>query len=229
MSVSVIVPFRSDDGIRKEIWDWVGSRWSLVYPDFELVVADSDDEEFSRSQARNNAFNQSSGDIIIVADADSVPLTNTILGCIDVVQQDPTAWLIAHSSYMMLREESTRGLLDQLPSVSLATPSSGSLVRPPFVSYAGMLVMHREAYKIVGGYDERFVGWGLEDWAFRLAMDTLINPFSRLPGALIHLYHGPPNGDDFGVPPSHHNAALFEKFKAASGNVAAMRELVNNA
>lgn len=226
MKVSVIVPYRTDNGLREEIWTWLKERWETVYPDFELCVADSEAEEFSRSEARNNAFADSTGDVVIVADADSVPMTNTLLTCVDAVMTDPAMWAIAHDKYLMLNEDATNALLAQSPSLRAEPAPQSMLLKPPFVSYAGMLVMHRDSYEAVGGYDERFQGWGLEDWAFRVAMDTLVQPLQRSPGVLMHLYHGPPNGKTFGTPPNQHNNDIYKQYDKASGNADAMREVI---
>jgi len=226
MRVSVIVPFRTDNGIRGDIWNWIEARWRNVHADFELCIADSTAEEFNRSEARNNAFAESTGDIIVVADADSVPMPLTLLGCVEMVAKDNDIWMIAHDRYLMLNEASTLGLMQESPSVRIVPPPSEALVRPPFVSYAGMLVMHRSAYEEAGGYDEGFDGWGLEDWAFRTTLDTIKQPLQRLPGALVHLYHGPPKGDSFGEPPSDYNLRLYSEYERASGDPDAMRALI---
>lgn len=226
MDVSVIVPYRSDSGLREEIWTWLSKRWKDVYPDFELCVADSESEEFSRSEARNNAFADSTGDIVIIADADSIPTTRTLLACVDAVSKDSDVWAVAHDKYFMLNEEATVGVMAQPASLQISPPPTSMLLRPPFVSYAGMLVMHRNSYEEVGGYDERFKGWGLEDWAFRVSLDTLKQPLQRTPGALLHMYHGPPNGKTFGTPPNQYNQTLYKEYEKASGNTEAMTELI---
>lgn len=230
MNVSVLVPFRDDGAMRGEIWEWLEKRWLSVFSDFELCVADSvEHEEFSRSRARNNAFAKSTGDIVVIADADSCPSTRALLSAIDIVEEDPSSWVIAHDAYAMLNEEFTVELLKQPASVVLPDGwSPDCLVRPMFQSYAGMLVCSRASFDKVNGYDERFGGWGLEDWAFRLAMDTLVSPHKRVSGALSHFYHGPPQGDEFDTPPEAKNQALYSYYKANVGNVENMTKLVNH-
>ncbi len=54
----------------------------------------------------------------------------------------------------------------------------------------GSLFITRSAYKKIGGFDERFCGWGGEDNEFWQRAQILnIYPFANLP--LIHLWHSP--------------------------------------
>lgn len=51
-------------------------------------------------------------------------------------------------------------------------------------------IVLRKYFEKVGGFDERFKGWGGEDDAFMIAMCTLCGSFSRPKGTKIwHLYH----------------------------------------
>ena len=139
MAVSVIVPFRGDDGRRSQIWEWISQRWVSVFPDWELCVADSFEEEFNRSEARNLAFAKSDGDVLVIADADSFVTTHTLLAAVEAVEANPDYWFIAHSQYQMLGEDITDWLLGQPASIQLPEVQWSGLVRPPFRSDAGML------------------------------------------------------------------------------------------
>jgi len=47
----------------------------------------------------------------------------------------------------------------------------------------------REAFDALGGWDERFCGWGGEDHAMMRAMDTVYWPHKTLPGSVLHIWH----------------------------------------
>ena len=49
-------------------------------------------------------------------------------------------------------------------------------------------MVHREAWDEVGGYDERFVGWGYEDSAMNIELATT-RRWERMPGESWHLSH----------------------------------------
>ncbi|GLW74071.1 hypothetical protein Kpho02_63690 [Kitasatospora phosalacinea] len=67
-------------------------------------------------------------------------------------------------------------------------PWSGYLIRRP---PGGCVLVDRSAFHAVGGFDERFVGWGGEDRDLvdRLAARAEV---TRLPGFLVHLMHERP-------------------------------------
>lgn len=227
MAVSVIVPFRGDDGRRSQVWEWISQRWAAVFPDWELCVADSFEDEFNRSEARNLAFAESDGDVLVIADADSFVTTHTLLTAVEAVEANPDYWFVAHSQYLMLNEDTTDHLLTQPESIQLPDMGWEGLVRPPFRSDAGMLVMSRDAFVAAGGYDQRFKKWGLEDWAFKLAVDTMVSPAQRVNGSLLHFYHGPPKGDDFGASPPKENQELYNRYRSAKADPEAMLEIIN--
>lgn len=53
----------------------------------------------------------------------------------------------------------------------------------------GLLLVTREAWQTVGGYDESFIGWGYEDSDFNLRLLRHAG-WDRVPGNAWHLYHG---------------------------------------
>jgi hypothetical protein len=94
----------------------------------------------------------------------------------------------------------------------------------------GIFAVRREAFEDVGGEDERFVGWGMEDAALREALDVL---------------HGtPPEGPDYGAvllsmwhPVQHHdddnakrNVEIYtDEYLAAGRDPVAMRAVLDKA
>lgn len=53
--ISVLIPYKSDNGPRDEIFKWVLQFYKTLLPEVELCIGQSDSELFSRSQAINNA------------------------------------------------------------------------------------------------------------------------------------------------------------------------------
>src|SRR5690606_11084975 len=52
------------------------------------------------------------------------------------------------------------------------------------------VAVRRDVWDAVGGFDEQFVGWGFEDTAFRIAVETLTDkPIHVEQAACLHLWH----------------------------------------
>ena len=209
MTVSLIIPFASEDIRRLQIFDWVEMRWEDTCPGFEMCIGHDDPHDFNRSKARNKAFEESSGDIIVISDADTACPIDNVLGGIKAVEEG-APWVIAHTEYHSLTEEYTDWLITQPP---------GMMFKPPFESnwvmrnrsVAGVLVMRREDYERAGGYDERFEGWSYEDNAFQLAMDSRVGRHCRVFGPVLHLWHDPgPTFDDPNVPRNREILSEYE-------------------
>jgi hypothetical protein len=77
------------------------------------------------------------------------------------------------------------------------------------------VVVTREAFEKVGGFDTGFVGWGFEDTAFVYVVEA---EYGKMPprgkGALVHLWH-PPAADQGN--PSQESEARFNALRAERG------------
>ncbi len=222
--LSIIVPFRGDGGARDRNWDWCRRRWESLWPDAELVVSDCDGP-FARGRALNDGVRRSSGDLLLLADADGADDPGVIEAALGLVKSGN--WVIAYSAvdgYQSLTEDATRRLLARSPEVPLN-------LRPEDVqqrchSYSGAICLSRYAYWSIGGFDPRFQGFGYEDNAFQHALDTLWGHHVRVEGAHLHLHHPHVESDRFEQPFISDNRALSDRYAAADGDRAAMAALV---
>lgn len=203
MNVSLIVPYRADiraerrkprlvEGAhRSEIWTWSRSRWESLFPAYEIITGEGQAvAEMNRAQARNAAVAASNGEILVIADADTVCPSDQISRALELVRGGEAQWVIAYHDYYQLTGKDTRALLTRPPIAALNRP-----LRPRWSTdqgNAGMLVVTRAAFDRVEGYDERFEKWGWEDWAFTDALGTLVHGAVRVPGYVLHLCHPRP-------------------------------------
>lgn len=221
--VSILIPWRKGDTQRESILRWTQLRWLELLPQAELVVAGHDGEPFSRSRARNNAFANSFGDLLVLADADTVvPDRQAIDDAIEAAEAGH--WVLPYETYYNATQVDTALLLDRRPSLDIAEPARWEFRLGDSIS--GVIVLPRAAYEAVGGYDESFVGWGFEDRAFADALNTLWGPCQRLPGYVVHLWHPVGPAEAFGNPFIRDNQSRWLQYRRATGNPAAMRELV---
>lgn len=212
--VSLLIPFATVDPRRQQIFDWVLARWHALFPEWEIVIGEDDPEDFNRSRARNNAFEQSTGDLIVISDADTATTASNIQRAVDLIQGLQRPWAIAHDIYYSLTEDFTNRVLAADPGIDLDDLGPWkSNWRMMDKSEAGVLVMPREAYEAVGGYDERFKGWGYEDNAFCHKLNRMWGQYARTQGPMLHLWHDP--GLAFDQPDIGHNLDLFEELRHA--------------
>lgn len=173
----VLVPWRGGDELRElnreTTWPYLEA---LGYP----IVEGDREGPWSRGAALNAAARDAGDwDFALLADADTIP--------------DPDA--IEHA--LKLADE-TGGAVRPHDHLKRLTPS-GSLVfarggelEPRHVETefpgGGLSVVARSGWDKVGGFDERFVGWGYEDSVFNIRM-LAVADWNRVPGTVLHLFH----------------------------------------
>ena len=209
--ISLLVPFGGKDPWRLLVWSWLSRYWRHHLTGYEIIVGRDrkstkrwhrrHPRPFSKAVAVNNAFKRSHGDIIAIVDADAYLDYAVVMHWAERLRAQRDAgvrsWAIPYRYLLRLTEAATQALLATNPSEPFQFP-----VPPPAKDVEGsegsawghvygalIQVMPREAFVTVGGMDERFVGWGGEDRAFLLALETLWGPYQNSPNHVYHLWH----------------------------------------
>lgn len=224
MSVSVLVPYRSECPGRKRVWRWLEARWRAAFPTWEIVEAGDDGGAWAKGAAVARAVERSAGEVLVVVDADV--WCPAIAAAVGVVEEGAT-WSVPHRQVARLTERATARVLAGDLDVELA-PEESRNVHPP--RYSGMIgggavVIRRDAY-LEAPLDPRFRGWGCEDHAWGIALLTLHGkPIRPDTGNLIHLWHPPARERSRNqVDPA--SEALRIQYAAARGRASVMRELI---
>jgi glycosyltransferase involved in cell wall biosynthesis len=225
--ISIVIPFRAETEERQEIFDFVVARYSGYWPDAEIIVSDTDDEEFSRSAARNRGVEQSSGEVLVLVDADTI-CNPRALEEATVMSAMSKRWVLPYQWYYNLTQDYTEEILAGNPTNKVFPTDKGFTFVHKIESWAGILVMPREAFDAVNGYDERFKGWGYEDNAFRLALDCIWGKHLRVKGEnAYHLSHYVPENGAFKSPNIQVNRErYYNKYVKASKDKDRMKKLV---
>lgn len=208
----VIVPFAGDCPHRRRALEWVTARHE--YP----VTVAYGGVPWVKAEAIGPAIEQSSADIIVLADADC--WTDGLPEAVRAVELG-APWAKPHKMVYRLTEGSTRAFM--------AGKSWTELDQQPYQGIAGggFVVAPRETLLDVP-MDKRFVGWGQEDIAFAMALHVLAGPAWLGDADLIHLWH-PPQERMTRRKGSPESWALFRRYQAAKRKPDLMRELLKEA
>lgn len=127
-----------------------------------------------------------SGNIYIIADSDLIYDPATLQRSINLLNE--YAWVVPYYFIYYLNKESTFNLLKTSPTWSLDLSVDGDLVNLARIgTTGGISIIPRKNFEEVGGFDNRFEGWGGGDNAFGYAIDTLCGPYKRMHSNIFHL------------------------------------------
>jgi len=185
--VVTLIPWRGGDERRE--WCWDVTRPSLEVLGFPIFTGDAPGP-WARAHAVNAAARTAgSWDVALIGDCDTIPDAASIRRAIAWVldtrggaRPHAERWMTTKEGALVLAQRGPRGL----------NHDTSRSARPRHIGRmfagGGLLVVHRDAWETVGGYDESFVGWGYEDSAMTLALLTQ-TAWHRLPGEAWHLWH----------------------------------------
>jgi GT2 family glycosyltransferase len=204
--VRVVVPRRVDCGERDRLWRYCRPQWER--DDWQLVEAHHDDGgPFNRAAAINDgAAAPGTWDVLVVIDSDIVIDGAAIDQAVDVATATGQL-VLPYQRRRLVGQTGTRRILagqhaGPWDTVSRADSNTAHC--------SSVIVAHRTLWETVGGFDERFVGWGGEDDAFHAACLTLAG-VERLPGDVFHLHHRPSPEKDWRAPLYLQCKALAER------------------
>jgi hypothetical protein len=204
MAIDVCIPWRSQPErlpAFKRVKAWYEDRG------YNVITADSRKHEtFNVAASRNLAVSKATSDVVVVADADTIPDETAL----SLAVQNPVGVVYPFDRYRYLTE------------ASVALPESQWVVDREYrQSVGGMVVATRTTYWALGGQDERFARWGYEDNAFHLAASTL-STVSRIPG-VVHAFGHDADRDLSAENPGRSRCQLY---RFAEGKPDVMRELI---
>jgi hypothetical protein len=193
--VVFLVPRRADGGHRDRLWAWCKPRWEREHPDWPVIEGHHTIGPFNRSAAINAASDIADGDgawdVAVVIDADVIVPPEQVREAVARAQRTGRV-IWAFNQRLGLSEKGTEKLLagDAFDERFVETRHA--------VSWSMCFAVPRTAWDTLGGFDERFIGWGYEDMAFKTSVLTLIQPDDwtehHVAGPVTHLWH--PRSDE---------------------------------
>jgi predicted glycosyltransferase involved in capsule biosynthesis len=245
--ISLLIPFSSKDPVRQDTFEWLLEYWSYELPDAEVIVGKCKSKIFCKGEALNNAVGKSKGKVLVVLDADAYMDGEVLDKCADTILEELAygnkMWYVPYRNLYRLTKEATELVTSSDPWDSFRFPTSMDLeyVEDKDIGYrskygarygAMAMMFPREAYDILGCFDERFKGWGGEDIALLRAIDTLFGKHKTSNNDIYHLWHpmigdSPKNKMWAGQDSPNPNSWLASRYNRVTGKPAEMRKLVD--
>jgi hypothetical protein len=192
MKVAILAPRRADDGPRDRIWEWCRRRWETYHPDFDIHEGiDDGPRPFNRSAAINRAARAAGDwDVAITIDADVFLKRSSVRDAVALADASgKVVW--PHRRWRGLSESWTQRVLADRRDFGAEVDREDMDVlveRTNPISWSCCIAIPRAIFDDMGGFDERFVGWGYEDMAFQSLVVGLYG-HERLEGDVYHLWH----------------------------------------
>lgn len=247
--ISLLIPFSTKDPIRKRNFKWLLEYWQAQLPDAEIIIGHSKSKIFCKGEALNDAVSRSTGKVLVILDADAYLSGDTISRCADRILEELEygnhLWYVPYRSLWRLTRETTEQIIHnhkayEAPNLDDFTPFpyqvEGDGTKAKYGHRYGAMIMMfpRQAYELIGCFDERFKGWGGEDVALLRALDTLWGKHKTLNINIHHLWH-PYIGGNYqerrweGQEYGSVNSRLAIKYHQATRKPTEMWKLINGA
>jgi len=196
LKVSFITTYRRNDEYRFANLERVIRHISTAFPDWEIVVVEQDEAgglslypfagnikyihafnpgPFNKSWGMNVAFKQSSGDVLVVSDADMIVQAEDLSRAVNACEKELDA-VRPYGQLIDMTAQQTKAYMQnsELPvNPEMALGYDRVYASESLCLAGGLYVITREFFARIGGMDERFSGWGGEDDAMSIKLQRL--------------------------------------------------------
>jgi hypothetical protein len=216
MRTVILVPRREGVPERDSAWLKCKERWQTIFPDIEIFEGHHNEGLFNRAKALNMA-SQAAGDwdMAIIIDSDIFIAEEQVReGLQRAAESGLVTW--PFTQWKGLTQTGTGVMMTQLVGWTSDQDIEELVEKTNPVSWSCCIIMPRSAWDTIGGFDERFEGWGFEDMAFQSAAVGLVG-HDRMAGAVYHLWHprSPGLGQGGLTPAAIFNARLGRRYMVA--------------
>lgn len=194
--ISIIIPFKNTNSERERNINFVVSHYKSCLSECEIIVCEQDtnthidnidhhlkfnfNDSFRKGFLFNQGYNISNNKYLFFADADCVvneSVLNKIHSYYELLDDHIILPYNGHVCYM--DESETQVFLSQkTPACTKSRWASG-----------GVVIISSANFYRVGGFDERFKGWGAEDDAFFNKCLAYKLNVHRIDHEMVHLNH----------------------------------------
>lgn len=217
----ILVPRREGFAYRDKVWAWTKAWWRREFPELEMFEGHHTVGLFNRSAALNIASAKAGDwDVALIIDADVITDPSHVRQAVEAAVEQGrivVPFVVRHNLAQVGSERIMRGEKG---------PWERFIARNYYDQHSSIIAVPRTVWDTVGGFDETFAGWGMEDTAFAIAAETLVGPLIHMEGECWHLWHPSAPEGHVGTPSAIANRARGALYQAAKGNPDAIRQLL---
>jgi len=214
--MDILIPWRGGSKPRERAFEWAKTRYTELGIPFIVGEDDNNGQPFCFSRGLNRARKQSTATKFMVNGADSVPDPAKYKEVSALLDQHPWVACYAHTAELSQMESNAviAGSLKDFPYDAFSIPLC-----------MGIIAMRADVFDDIGGYDEGFVGWGMEDLATRTVLKTLYGGIPAPMGTAYKLWHPTGHRTTLNSP----NAKRWEQlYKPVQNDVVATRKMLKS-
>jgi GT2 family glycosyltransferase len=175
------------------------------------------DGPFNRAWGMNVGFKRSSGAVVGFADADLITNATALVDCYERCRSEFEA-VKPYDQLVDLTPEESRSILngDWNVEADRKEPQRNREGIGEYVCFCGgLFLIRRSTYEELGGFDERFLGWGGEDDAMTSKLSRLVkNSGGARHQIAYHLWHERSIASRYFHPHYQHNLARMKWYAA---------------
>lgn len=197
MSLGIVIAYKSDKGLRARHAMWTVARYKKMFPHAEIILSEdtesteSDWQGFCKSKWINRGVAKTKASMLLITDIDIVLPLSSIMKCMELAKEK--AYVLPYNVLYKMTFGTSGKVLSKPPTVDMPNIQLGNQHKVVLKDRhpQGISVLKRENFERVGGYDERFIGWGSEDAVFQRAVLTMCDGgMIQFDGYALHFKHG---------------------------------------
>lgn len=189
--IGIVIPWR-EQPTRLPAFQALNKWYADNLPEAQIFFADRPGPVWNMSGSRNDgvAAAEAAGcEVIVLSDADTFPQLEPLLEAVEGAKKDNKIHL-PYTNYRMLKEKGTRDFFNGVPLIDCYARTYSD-------ACSGINVFTPEAWRSIGGGDEKFKGWGYEDTAMQYVHKLVHKtPYISHKGLAFSLSHAKQSRED---------------------------------
>ncbi len=231
---SFITTIRDDGASRRSNLAFL-LQWYRGIPGMELIVVEQDSRPriasaisspevkhilvanpgpFNKGWGMNVGARSASGPVLIFCDADILLDTDRLQSSIRLCSKRVSA-VDPYDRLVDLSANQTKAILEQGGTADFDNPAASHFrnKRQERICFCGGAFLVRNGlFRLVGGFDERYIGWGGDDDAMSLKLQRSTSDVARIEArSALHLWHPREESRTFGDPHYELNLSLLQE------------------